>query len=413
MLTLFDLMFNKVKTIQTGAELFFCVALNHYTKEFLNTRLSLEGVRIAKGISSQPWFNFVVTQQDGVIFDSSVKPVATMKPYKYMDFYNKINIDNLFFDTGADGSWVFGVDRADINRTIRMSGETKLNYLYILAKWYVLNYIGQQNAMKTGSAYTWKNIVFDNGAFSIGRDEYSCILILKKFGNQWFADNRVKVNINNEGAEDLEWCAYCEEKRMRGMMPGYANAYDAKEKREYLTKELKFAQGDVVILFQRKQTKNNGDVTKNLIAAYPAVICKIGKSDITLSYCTQIETLLTRQHHVQSLKDKGCRGVRSSMDPRKFNMVPKTFDYLTIGIEGYSSFENWVIIPPIRDDSTVQWFRDVNGKEFQHELDTIETIYAVFEDRKVPYDKGRFLKRYFNNTKPFYDKVKDGDIKCN
>ena len=48
---------------------------------------------------------------------------------------------------------------------------------------------------------------------------------------------------------------------------------------------------------------------------------------------------------------------------------------------------------------------DKNGIEGVYEMDTLNTIYAVFEDRKVKYDKERFLSRHFKKEKPIYDVV--------
>ena len=60
------------------------------------------------------------------------------------------------------------------------------------------------------------------------------------------------------------------------------------------------------------------------------------------------------------------------------------------------------------DISTVigRYIVDKNGIEGAYEMNTLDTIYAVFEDRHISYNKEKFIETYFKKGKPMYDEIK-------
>lgn len=390
---------NRLKRIETGAELMLMIAINAYTKRLLGKRLDCSNIRVNKDLKNQELFAFAcdpLLQPDGVLFHKDDKPVRVNS---YVNRYapDIVDIIDSLVLEKTDTYWRFAYT-INVSQNIHIrTGTTKLNYMYLVAKWIVECYINK--------VYPRPKLIIDRAMYSLQRDEYSYLIILKKYGAQFLSDSELELRDARVQNCDIEWVAYCEEKRAKGMMSTVANRYSPKDKMEYLVNGLNLTVGDVVILFRRKACKNAGDVTQNLTAAYPATIANISQKALSLVYYTSTELKLTRKYHIDRLRQNGASEYYTVTDYNKFDPLGRAFDWYDIGIEGYASTETFLIIPPVRDDFTIQYIND-GISDVQVQLDTIETIYALFEDRNLPYDKNRFLKKYFKGAIPIYDQFK-------
>ena len=66
----------------------------------------------------------------------------------------------------------------------------------------------------------------------------------------------------------------------------------------------------------------------------------------------------------------------------------------------------YLLTPQNGTDSFKQYITNKDGIEGVYDMDTLNTIYAVFEDRHIRYNKEGFLNKYFKKEKPLYDIIK-------
>lgn len=399
MIYLNSLLPKPIKKIETAAELILAVALNDFAVKYLKEEVTCGSVRVNKDLQSQEVYAYAwdTAYHPSVLHFHADDKAPEKRAYntKWCQYIMQV-IDGLTLEYTPE-RWYFSflLNLAD-NIHIR-TGATPYNYVYLVAKWLIYRYM-----KKTETPC----LVIDQDGYTLQTREYAALISLKKWGNKLFEDdNLLTLEYVDDDDTDSEWVAYFEEKRSRGMVGTGGVRYSAKEKIHYLTNVLKYNVGDIVLLYRRKASKNNGDITRNVIAVYPAVIMQIDNDNITLSYCTQIDTKLTRKHHLDLLKLNGANSIYTKQDYLRFEESYKSFSWHKVGVEGYSTDESFIIIPPIADDSTRQWLND-GQYDVEVELNTLETIYAVYEDRKLKYDKARFLARYFGDKVPVYEQYR-------
>ena len=391
--------FKKLKKFETGAELVLAYALNDYAIKYLNARLDCTNVRVSKDLVKEEIFAYICDYSinpENIVFNSldvpENRPRYSFRPTRDMNL-----LDSLVINMTPE-KWVFGIANDNVKNSQIRVGVAAWNYCYIVAKWLIWRYLNKNMPVP--------KLIIDQQRMSITRYEYSLLIILIKYGNQILNIPEFELVYDNPPNDDYEWVAFVEEKRMRGMMHNIPNTYSAKDKIVYMTKRLKLAPGDVVLLFRRRDNRNNGDITQNLIDVYPAVIMSVTAEALTLQYCTQTDLTLTRKHHLDMLRMNGGHRIYTARDYTRFEVQPRRFEWFDIGIEGFSSTELWFIIPMVRDDSTVQYIND-GEKDCMVTLDTVETVYALFEDRGIKYDKARYLeKNYPNGEIPIWDQFK-------
>jgi hypothetical protein len=124
---------------------------------------------------------------------------------------------------------------------------------------------------------------------------------------------------------------------------------------------------------------------------------------------SSIETVLTQVHRVSvaNFRDK------SIEDYTQFNARQQTIQFTSLGVDYLTYDEEYMIMKPSTDDGSVQLMvmpDDKGGWDIQKvEMDTLETIYAVMENRGVRFNKERFLEMYFTprGVVPIYEKYRD------
>ena len=112
---------------------------------------------------------------------------------------------------------------------------------------------------------------------------------------------------------------------------------------------------------------------------------------------TQIERV---SHNSSSVRD----------DYSNFHTHTTDMSYTSIAFENLLFNEDYMIMRPIADDGSCQVMivPDDDGTwAIRHvELDTLETIYAVLENRGIEYNKDKFLNTYFKNRVPYYERFR-------
>jgi hypothetical protein len=175
--------------------------------------------------------------------------------------------------------------------------------------------------------------------------------------------------------------------------------YSSKEKYDYLLAELEV--GDVVLLYSREfNPDDERDTIGSLKSCYPAVIESFDEKVIVLRYYSNVETKLTQRTRMEQLVDK-IEGLEELFTPEDYERTvtsEKRLSLADIGVETCTYLEDTFIFKPVEGDSTEQLFKDdSSGELISVKLNTLDTIYAVFEDRGVKYNRDRFLQKYFTS----------------
>lgn len=389
-----------IKKFLTGSEIMLAVAINAYTKHLLGKQLDCRDIRVNPELLGQNIFHFACDsplQPDGVLFNEADKPTGTPSGQLVQKFKPfMLNIVESFVMEITPESWRFSYSMSPFENSQIRTGDVKFNYCYIIAKYLLWCYMNPKSPTP--------KLIIDQDGYSIYNDEYAALIILQQYGNKIMTPSIMELRYKNGVNEDFEWVAYWEEKRERGFAKSANFTYTTQDKVARM-KALQLRVGDVVLLYKRKASKNNGDITQNVTACYPAVIYGIDEAGITLTYYTQTDLKLTRKYHIELMQMNGGGSIYTRNDIVKFDSSHKKFDWFTIGIEGCSTNESVLIIPPVADDTTRQYIN--NGyKDCEVELNSLETIYALFEDRNIKYNKERFLARYFKGQIPIYEQYR-------
>lgn len=394
-----------VKKINYGAELMLCLALNTYLKKVdPDYRLDLSYVKIDTALQQQPFFAMMRNETacpDGCIFGSNniIAPAYNVA----CNIYPNIDYDNIMLERDEAGNYTFQYGHSTdsglnsmTNINAAMKPGAPYSYVCLFAKVMVKNFVENTN---------YKLIVRQAG-YNITEDEYSALISLQKYGNK-FGENRIEIDYVDTmtASDDREWFAYCWEHKQHGLMASYSsNIYSGKEKLNWFAKK-NYRVGDVVILVKRKRSKVETPVYKNRQACYPAVITALGVDGISLKYLPRVITSLTQHKQIEAVMETSGTSIYKEADKRIYNTCDVSFTWSQIGVDGYSSREFWLILPMMNEDYTRQWLTD-GVKDYLVELDSVETTYAVLEDRKIKYAKDRFLARHFKNSTPIYDQYK-------
>lgn len=380
----------RLKTVMTGSELLFLNELDKYTTLLLGKKLDLTGVTILKSLQKERLFSFVVYQGLNVGFDVDM---STLKPYG--DIVKTLftqTVDGIVFKENTDEVVHYDFSIAPVENR-KLNGDSRSSaYISLVAYVIVKAYMEGKKLPK---------IIIGEHNYVIVNLEYHHLYILENYGNKLF-----KGLVEYRGSNDkiqVHWESYVMLQRQKGLM---CRPYSPKDKLKYIKKK-NFKEGGVVLLYTRTNCTKGNTITK-LESCYPAVIDKITDTEIHLRYYATVETSLTRYMKLAQI-DEESDGNSGLLDVDFDRFVPSrcVYDLTTIGIEGFTYDESVFIISPIDSDSTKQWLSNSRGQDHVT-LSTLDTIYAVFEDRGVEYDREAFLDKYFRskNRIPVYDEYK-------
>ena len=367
-----------IKRICTGSELLLAWALNKYSKVYLQEEVTLDGLVLLKRLQYSEQFAFLVSQKYPVgAYDE--KCLCRFNPKR---FCGEGIIKDITL-TEENGCYIFNWQASAANRIAFHAMNRASAYVELLAYVIVMNYKNK----------TAKKLIIEQGNYTEETDEYSNLLILKEYGNR-IAENLLELHSNVYHFKESECQAFYAYYKQRGYM---LNKISTAVKYDYAKKNL--AVGQVFLLYKRYK----GEMT----CCYPAVIQEITDKGIRFTYYSVVETKLTRRVKLEKVREK--HGDLSVYDREDFEAFhSKTMELLwdEVGVDVCAFDENFLLMPLMDADGTKQAFRLSDDTVTVLFLNTIETVYAVFENRGVKYDKQWFLTKYFpNGAKPIYDKI--------
>lgn len=230
-----------------------------------------------------------------------------------------------------------------------------------------------------------------------GPSEYISLLILKVYGNK-LAEGLVDIENCNMG--QAEWTAYVQMHKQFGHM---ITTSDSIEKRNWLN-EHDVKSGDIVLLYEIG--KGNNISTRELTSCRIAIVNSVNEFNVGLDIIGTTELILTQIERVSHTEFSG----KTKEDYEGFYRRSETISYTSLGIEYLTCDEDNMLMLPMADDisSQLMILPGDNGEwELKHViLDTLETIYAVLENRGIKYNKERFLNKYFAGRVPFYERFR-------
>jgi hypothetical protein len=384
-----DILGYRVKKVYSGSELLFIYEINKYTKEMLGKELDLEDLQMVKELRRSEYFSYVYSK--GMSFnympvDSELVDITEVS----RKFFNS-DLSGVVFATQTDKEWVYNYrtdTRANLvlNQYNRSAGYVSL-FAYMLVTYYKL---GKKLPM----------LVLENTSPKQEEMEYVDILILQNFGNEYLK-GKVKIIFSKDVVIQPEWEAYIIYHRQLGYMNAEVKAVD---KFKYILKNYDI--GDVVLFYETDKAIKSKTI-RRLMNCHPGVITGITRNYVRVTYYPDVQTLLTTKRVLQNAEEV-CGGdfKYSPEDYSRFIVCDIKLDYFDMGVDTLFYTEDKYLLHPLNGTDTFkQHLIDKNGVEGIYEMDTLNTIYAVFEDRKVKYNKERFLTKYFKKEKPIYDVV--------
>lgn len=369
--------YREITQLETGSELVLVAELCKYSTLWLNKKVSIKGVKIRQELLRTKYFAYMLNC--GVLIDDEYKDSkgTVYKPEEFLTY----TLDDLAWKEKSDEAWVFDKGHEpDINS--RLAGGNNRNYAYIamLAMILMYRYINSKKTI----------LHIDNKGHMPFEGEYADILILQKYGNK-FADGVTKIEMARSDYQP-DWEAYLISNRQLGYMN---REYTLDEKINYLKEN--FEVGDVVLFYTRTRGAK-GRTINRLKTCFPAVIREISEWNIVFEIYNCIETTLTRKHRLDEVENE----MFTTSDYNAFPTKTERFSILDTGVDRCTFLEQNFFIRVVQQDGTMQWLSDGENDEREF-LSTPETIYAVFEDRNVAYNKERFLAEHFGNKKPVYE----------
>lgn len=397
-----EIMGTNVKRFTTASELLLAFELNKYTQKMLDKAISIEGIEVIKNIEKSEHYSFVVNNGFNVGRVLELDERENLAPYT-SNLYFSGDVEGIIFKEQTADVWVYERDFAIENNILHRAYVSNA-YISLVAYMYVDSYIKGVSVPK---------LIIDHENHSQLADEYVDLLILRDWGNK-ILKSKLDIKFCTAKGHQPEWEAFVAVNRQRGYMTGRRivdkkrnvsyEPYSRDVKIKYLAKN--FEVGDVVLYYLRD---TSGKKIGKLESCYPAVIKAFNPNGtITLAYYPINETRLTRNIEISNMIEMSeDENVYTESDYNKFHESIVTFDINDIGIDKATYLEPVFILKPLDTDGSYQYFDTPDGYK-RVWLSTYDTIYAVFEDRGVKYNKDKFLRTYFTNDRtPVYEVYKD------
>lgn len=415
----------QLKKVYTVSELLLLDAINTVGMEFYNVHLDATGVHVMKDVKNTLAYKHMleklgVNDESGINASLKAKygyggmELSDLTIKEWLPIANAEFLDralNLEFDKSKEqtnNEWVFIRTPLAAENHWVFKGFFAQGYLQVVAQVALYNYFHKTKIKLT----VWDGCTSksDNKAASLRDDmEYSHLIILRDRGNRLLVQDRDDENDNREinfyldfmdkRGSSQEWAAYCAIYKMQGL---FATKYDSKVK--YNDFKSRFAVGDVILVYSRVAgvKKNNAASSRYVNTCYPAVVLEITPTHVSFVKYICIKTKLTAYKQFKHMLAQGGGDLISPDEVYNFPKASCTRRWEEVGVEGHTFNENEVIVTPMADDATYQYIID-NKTDVPLRLNTLETIYAVFEDRGVQYNKEKFLNTYFKGKVPIYD----------
>lgn len=382
----------KLTIITTGSELLLAYEISKYIKKLLGKDMSFGNIKIDKELQSEYYFSFIISKGLNVGFDPDP---ATLKDYSdYTRFFFTGTVDGIVFKESTPEKVVYEY-YFDSNANRVLHGENRSAGYVSLVAFLIVEAFREGRSMP--------KLVIDHGNYNQQELEYSDILVLMSYGAK-LLDGLLDVYYSTAWGLQPDWEAFIMYNRQRGAMN---REYTISEKYQYLKKN--YVPGDVVLLYRRSRGAK-GNTIKQLKSCYPAVIRGFDFHNIQLSYYPTVATLLTHTVKLDMVAEEmeadEKRNIYTPEDYARFEVRPMGSSLTEIGCGLRTWNEQVFFVDPIETDGTYQYFRREDWGVDRVWLSTLDTIYAVFEDRKVEYNKEKFLHKYFysQGREPVYHK---------
>lgn len=366
----------RITSLETPMELLFMYELDKYLLEFCGEKLALDGIVIPKSLEGTQLFSFVV--MNGLQAKYNQEKLVDYSNTKF--FKSKVRTKNgkgIVFVEETDDIVVYSYSHSVMDNIIMWGDGRPFSYVSLVAYLCVKGYIENKKMPM---------LRVDHEDYSAIPFEYSPILILMNYGNRLLKD-KVILNLNKNGYYQPEWEAYIMHHRHLGLME---REYSIMEKSNYLKKNFKV--GDVVLYYTKKMAGQTDGIGK-LVSCYPAIIKSITDTSLFLCYYPLVQT---KETYEREMMEANTFLILNNQEPHYY-----TFDDLKIveakenvplydvGVEGYSYREKHLIAPLHDLDGSNQYIDGV--EDFYN---TTETVWLVFNDWGLDFDRHLFLKRY-------------------
>lgn len=390
-----DILGKNLERVTTGSELLLLYEINKYAKLLLSQEASTEGIEVVSLLEGCEHYSYVMS--NGFTFGKVLtsEDREKLKEYDAQLYFNK-TVEGVELRERNETRWVYDRYHNTFSNNFLHNSYRSHAYVSLVAYMMVVSY---RDDIKP-------TLLIDNTNHAELEFEYVDLLILKDWGNKLLAD-LIEINFSDDRENQPGWQTYLTVNRQRGYM---IKEYSKAEKMAYLKKN--FKQGDVVLLYFR-DLDAQGKILGKLTNCYPAVI-RGGKDGLlTLNYYPIPQTLLTRQIELSNMLDKSDEDetIYTEQDATVFPESKLTIDINDLGVDKCMLTENVFILKPFEFDGSCQYFETESGLK-RYWLNTVDTIYAVFEDRGVKYNKTRFLDAHFysKNLEPMYDAIQNGKL---
>lgn len=389
-ITLNELLPKRIRKIHTGSELLLAYELGKYTRIMLGKELTLD-VTIAKELLQSEHFTFVV--QNGLNVGFTPDRETLLDISKNARYFFKGTVEGVAFKSESPEEVVYDFNFNQRANEVLHYDNRSAAYISLLAYLIVKAKAEGVSAPKLRIShmdYNHKEL------------EYVDLFILMHYGNKLFEESMVIEYSKNWGYQP-EWEAFVIYHRQRGSMN---REYTSVEKYKHLRKN--FEVGDVVLLYKRSKP-SQGKTINLLKSCFPAVITYFDQNIVKLTYFPIVQTRFTRINDLssveQEIEEEGRKSLYSEEDYERFDRPTMTINITELGVDTHTWAEQDFFIKPIDFDGSMQYFKTPTGSTHIH-ISTLDTIYAVFEDQGVEYNRDKFLAEYFGNRQPIYDYYK-------
>lgn len=180
--------------------------------------------------------------------------------------------------------------------------------------------------------------------------------------------------------------------------------YAAKEKYEYASR-LGIKTGDVVMLYERC-IEQRFNYIKTISGARMAVVTSISKRGITLNTISNRKSKYSYQQIYDNFTDETkalyCNNSESLGKLRSATIYK---DWIDLGVDGMLWSET-EFITLLQGDDIQTLSIELEGQPVEIVLNEYDTIYWVLKDYDIDFDDERFVKLYYKNDIPAYEKYK-------
>lgn len=383
----------KMKKIQTGSELLLAYELGKYAKTMLNQELVLNDITVVKELLTSFHFSFVYT--NGLRFGFEVDKSKLRDYSKSVRLFFTNSVEGVAFKSVTDEEVVYDFNHDTDSNMILHKDNRSAGYISLLA-YLIIKAKSEGKPTPT--------LVIDHKEYLQQELEYVDLLILMNYGSK-VAKDLLRLELPENWALQPDWEAYVWMNRQLGHM---VQEYSITDK--FKTMKKTFEVGDVVLMYSRSKTSKGRSIAR-LISCFPAVVRYYDGTTLRLEYYPVVQTKLTRKVGLDevttSLEEEGKESIYRAEDYEQFVTCVETFDLTEIGVGTATFSERKFIIEPLDFDGSYQWLSGEKGAS-RLWMSTLDTIYAVFENRGVVYNKDRFIQKYFAPLKrePVYEEYR-------